>query len=217
MGQRRCGHCGREGTLQNVEDVVIASKDATVVATNGQEIPAELQKVVGVACCNVCEGPTFSSYSWLESPFAEPDDVDDLTVIYPQQHSVDALPERVRVRYVAALELLHAPDAFAVRLGRLLEAVCADQGVKKGSLDDRLTELANRGDLPPALAGQAHLVRRYRNLGGHDDDLEVEEDDVPLIRGFSEALLEFLYWGPAKLAQGTADLQRRRDALESSG
>ena len=109
--------------------------------------------------------------------------------------------------------LQHEPDAFAVRAGRLLEAVCREQGVTHGKLYDRLTKLADSGDLPLALADQAHLVREYRNLGGHDSDLGVEEADVALIRGFVEALLDFFYWGPAKLARGRAELQARLDAL----
>lgn len=66
--------------------------------------------------------------------------------------------------------------------------------------------------MPAGLADQADLVRKYRNIGGHDDDIEVDADDVPLIRGFVDALLEFFYWGPAKLARGREALARRRTA-----
>ncbi len=38
-------------------------------------------------------------------------------------------------------------------------------------------------------------------------------DDLPLIRDFVEGLLEFLYWGPAKLQRGTEALIERRAQL----
>lgn len=63
--------------------------------------------------------------------------------------------------------------------------------------------------MPKALTDQAHLVRKYRNLGGHAGAWEVKEQDVPLIRGFVEALLDFLYWGPANLEQVNAEFKRR--------
>jgi hypothetical protein len=108
------------------------------------------------------------------------------------------------------LELLHAADAVAVRAGRLLEAVCTDRGIAKRDrgrnvdLYDRIELLVEGAGVPAPLIEQAQLVRQYRNIGGHDDDIEVEEDDVPLIRDFVEALLDYLYWGPEKLAQGSA-------------
>ena len=179
-------------------------------------VDAEWQTVIDVMECSICHGPTFARYGWLDPWFDSPEDARDYTVLYPRQHEVADLPNRVALRYSQMLELLFAPDAFAVRAGRVLEAVCSDQGFKKGDLNDRLNDLANSGALPHALADQAHLVRKYRNLGGHDADLEVEEADLGLIRDFVEALLEFLYWGPAKLARGNAQLRSRLSAAKGT-
>lgn len=216
MAERRCGHCGREGTLECVQSVVIDSRDEDVVEPHDMITKAHRQTVIQIDRCRVCGEPTFARYSWVD-PFESPGDTRDWTVLYPARHTVADLPDRVGRSYQEMLELLHAPDAFAVRAGKLLEAVCADRGVEEGRLSEQVMELASRGDLPEPLAAQAHLVRRYRNFGGHDEELEVQEDDVPLIRGFVEALLEFLYWGPAKLARGNAELQRRRGVKKSSG
>ena len=49
------------------------------------------------------------------------------------------------------------------------------------------------------LPEQAHLIKDYRNLGGHDTDIEVGPRDVPLIREFVESLLDNIYWAPDKL------------------
>jgi Domain of unknown function (DUF4145) len=114
-------------------------------------------------------------------------------------------PERVRDRYEKMLELQHAPDAFAVRAGRSLEAVCADQGVhpktdKNAELSQRLDQLVKRAEVPKALTDQGHLVRKYRNVGGHNGTWEVQDQDVPLIRAsLSPSGLPLL--GPANLAR----------------
>ncbi len=133
-----------------------------------------------------------STFTYIDG-WQDPADI-DYRPLYPEAMDATDLPERVRQRYRAMLELTHAPDAFAVRAGRVIEAVCADQGVVRGTLDDRLRLLVSEREVPAALVDQAHLVRRYRNVGGHDDDIEVEAEDVPLLRDFVEALLEFFYW-----------------------
>lgn len=103
-----------------------------------------------------------------------------------------------------------------MRAGRLLEAVCTDQAVAGRNLNERLQRLVSDRAAPAGLIDQTHLVRHYRNIGSHDDDIEVEAEDVPLLRGFVEALLEFFYWGPAKLARGREALESRRSTARAS-
>lgn len=210
---RRCGHCGREGTIEPVGSIVYASETSEVVCPthiNEFTMTGNLQ----VDRCSVCGGLALSTFGFRED-WQDPSE-NVYKPIYPETKDVADLPERVRQRYEAMLELLYAPDVFAVRAGRLLEAVCADQKVAGRNLDKRLQRLVADKAVPAGLVDQAHLVRHYRNIGSHDDDVEVEEEDVPLIRGFVEALLEFFYWGPAKLARGREALERRRGAAPAS-
>lgn len=201
----RCDNCGREGTLVHAGDVVLASRTIEVDGEGTSD-----QHMLLVQRCSVCEAPTMSTYRWIDG-WSDPTDLMHFKRLHPPQRELEALPQRVRERYTSMLELLHAPDAFAVRAGRLLESVCNDQGVVGGDLGPRLDQLAGKKlqTIPRALADQAHLVREFRNLGGHDDDVDVEAKDVPLIRAFVEALLEFLYWGPAKLERGREALAAR--------
>jgi hypothetical protein len=220
----QCGHCGRHGTLEAVKHVTIESRED--LAQTGPHLrdvmEVKYQTVIEVARCRSCRQPSFTEYHWVDEFFESEEDALDVRCLFPPPRHDGDLPERVRKRYVDMLELLHAPDAFAVRAGRLLEAVCLDQGIgrvhpngNRLDLANRLDLLVSKGHVPKALAAQAHLVRDYRNLGGHDEDLEPNADDVPLIRGFVESLLDFLYWGPAKLARGSADLEARRKALKA--
>jgi hypothetical protein len=207
----RCGHCGPENSLECLGRVVLSTRsDAEPIGDRYmQEITTE--RIAQIRRCNGCSNLTLETYTWVDG-YMEPEDV-VLQQLYPQERSFAELPPRVRDRYQAMLELQHAPDAFAVRAGRLLEAVCADQGVPKSKehpvLDKRLKALVTRAGVPSALTDQALLVKDYRNLGGHDDAWEVEDEDVPLIRSFVESLLDFLYWGPANLARVTAEFKRR--------
>lgn len=177
------------------------------------------EHIAQIGRCTGCDGLTLETYTWVDE-MMEPDDV-TLNQLYPQERSFTDLPPRVRGRYERMLELQHAPDAFAVRAGRLLETVCADQGVnpktdKNAELSQRLDQLVKRAGVPKALTDQAHLVRKYRNVGGHDIAWEVEDQDVPLIRRFVESLLDFLYWGPANLARGDRRVQEARGGSGSN-
>lgn len=175
----------------------------------------ESQHRLSIQKCSVCQGLTLATYHWIDQYSDPTDDLGERT-LYPLQHNVDDLPERVGRRYTEMLELLYAPDAFAVRAGRLLEAVCADRGIPDGTLHRRLERLANHGDLPRPLADQALLVKEYRNVGGHDDRMEVTPDDVPLLRGFVESLPEFFYWGPKKLQRAAEALEARKRIKQQS-
>ena len=73
-------------------------------------------------------------------------------------------------------------------------------------LAERLKNLANSGRIPQTLAEMAQQLRLLRNLGAHDD--EVTEEDVPIILDFLEAILEYLYVAPAKIAAVQARLDR---------
>jgi hypothetical protein len=214
----RCGHCGREDSCEHVGHVVLSTNSETVeVGSYLQEITTE--HIATISRCTGCENLTLETYTWVDE-MMNPEDV-TLHQLYPQERSFTDLPERVRARYEAMLELQHAPDAFAVRAGRLLETVCADQGLhpktdKDAELSQRLDQLVKQAGVPKALTDQAHLVRKYRNVGSHDKGWEVEDQDVPLIRRFVESLLDFLYWGPANLARVTAEFKRREAEAAAS-
>lgn len=206
---RDCRHCGRTGTVEPVRPVVY-DETTKELRHHGHVEEFTTTWNLQIDRCSICGGLLLSTFTYLDG-WQDPSDV-VYRPLYPEIKDVADLPERIRQRYEAMLELLFAPDAFAVRAGRVIEAVCADQGITRGTLDKRLQRLVSDRAAPEGLVEQAHLVRHYRNVGGHDDDIEVEADDVPLIRGFVEALLEFFYWGPANLTRGREALTRRRTA-----
>ena len=100
------------------------------------------------------------------------------------------------------------PNSFAVQMGRTLEAVCNYEKAAGKTLSDRLNNLVSSGRIPPTLAQMAQQLRQIRNLGAHDVDDEVSEQDVPIILDFVEAVLEYLYVAPAKIAAVQARLNK---------
>jgi hypothetical protein len=217
----RCRHCGREGTLIRVEDVVFDTQPVEIIHVSGAgEWPREAteQHVLNIRRCSACGQPTVASYFWVDEWSDPEDEPRGWRLLYPPERDPAMLPPGVRDRYLEMLELQYAPDAFAVRAGKLLEAVCADQGVpriqdgKDLSLGRRLDQLVSNGKLPQPLVAQARLVKDFRNIGGHDDDIALAPEDVHLVREFAEALLGYLFWGPASLERSRQALQDRIDA-----
>jgi hypothetical protein len=58
------------------------------------------------------------------------------------------------------------------------------------------------------LAEMAQQLKELRNLGAHDAEDEVTNEDVPTIISFLEAILEYLYVAPAKIAVVRARLKK---------
>ena len=84
-------------------------------------------------------------------------------------------------------------------IGRTLEAVCNYEKATGKDLNDKVNNLFSLNRIPKTLAEMAHQLRQIRNLGAHDKEDEVTEEDVPIMRDFVEAILEYLYVAPAKI------------------
>ena len=122
-------------------------------------------------------------------------------IIYPVvKEGLANLPEQIASSYQAALRVQHIePSAFAVLIGRTLEAVCNYEKATGKDLNDKVNNLFSLNRIPKTLAEMAHQLRQIRNLGAHDKEDEVTEEDVPIMRDFVEAILEYLYVAPAKI------------------
>ena len=97
------------------------------------------------------------------------------------------------------------PRAAAVMARRTLEAVTFDKGQTKGTLADRLDNLASNGILLPTLADWSKEVRLVGNVGAHFDPISsVSMKDAEDLISFVRELVRYLYELPA-------DLSRRRE------
>ncbi len=134
-------------------------------------------------------------------------------ILYPGAKTaktpLTTLPEMIEKKYLAALKVQYIePSACAVLVGRTLEAVCNYEKATGKRLSDKVNNLANSNRIPRTLAEMAHQLRQIRNFGAHDAEDEVTEEDVPIILDFLDAILEYLYVAPAKIAAVQARLKK---------
>lgn len=167
----------------------------------------EWAKVAAVAVCPVCDEPTVGTYFWIDV-HGEPE---NYRRIYPSERDNSALPDKVRKRLDAALKVKRIdPASYAVAIRRMLETVANTEQATGRDLFHKLDDLASKGRIPGALAEIGHQLRELGKFGAHDEEVEVEEADVPLIEDLAEAILEYLYRAPAKLASVKAGIASRK-------
>jgi DNA-binding SARP family transcriptional activator len=110
-------------------------------------------------------------------------------------------PDRVRKIYEEARAIKrHSPSSFVVQIRRALEAVANDKSAEGKTLMTKTEWLINQGYLPEVFGEMSHISRIIGNLGAHDAENDVTEDDVEVVDEFFRAIIEYLYVASAKVA-----------------
>jgi hypothetical protein len=201
-----CDHCGFQGALLKVGDSTAQSH--TEDHQGYGEVTIEDRWLL--SRCPNCDRATLDRYTWVDPVFDSEDDV-RLERIYPTLLAKGALPPGVQKQFDSAHRVKAIdPSFYAVGVRRMLEAVCAEQGATASTLEKQIAALVAAEKLPPVFAGMAKQLRTLGNWGAHNAATEVEDDDVPLIEEFADAILDYLYWAPAKLASVEAALDKRK-------
>lgn len=200
-----CGHCNKVTVFEPRGEGTKNGATLDLKYHDGQEITSWR-----ILECQWCKRPTLeeivTSYSFkTDDVYGWMDPVSfEITILYPEEKPVKTpltnLPEMIERKYLAALKVQNVePSACAVLAGRALEAICNFEKAAGKTLSDKLNNLVSSDRIPKTLAEMAHQLRQIRNLGAHDADDEVTEEDVPIILDFLEAILEYLYVAPAKI------------------
>jgi len=202
---RGCGHCGFAGELEHKGNVV-AKTETDFLESYGD---IEVEQIWSLARCPNCEQPTLETYTWVD-PIMDPEDDVPVKRLFPTIRDTEPLPPEVVKHYDAALRVkLIDPSFYAVGVRRMLEAVCRQEGAAGKNLVSQIKSLVSQGRLPDVFGQMADQLRVLGNWGAHAADVEVTADDVPLIEDFAEAILEYLYRAPGKVAAVEAALQAR--------
>jgi hypothetical protein len=140
----------------------------------------------------------------------DPEHFDRCELTFPRPYRLGiAVPREIAAVYEEAVRIKElAPNAFAVQIRRALEALAADKGVKKGTLQVQLTELAKNGDIPPNLARASDLLRTLGNVGAHASSQSVHPLLASAIDEFFRAVIEYVYIAPKRLAEFEAQMNR---------
>jgi hypothetical protein len=202
-----CGHCGHRGPVEKREHVLVG-EDTENAEGFGL---IHWKHYATVYRCVSCDEVTVAEAYWADEigeAFAE-------KILHPAASDDSAVPERVRNRLAAALRVRKIERGlYAVGIRRMLETVCNVEGAAGKTLFSKLDDLAEKGRIPSLLAEIAHELRAMGNLGAHDVELEVGPDDVPLIEDLADAILEYLYRAPAKLAAVQDGIARRKGHVD---
>jgi Domain of unknown function (DUF4145) len=153
--------------------------------------------------CVTCGRPTLKDEWWHDGY----EEGGSNTLLPTTDRDYSTLPPAVAKAYEAARAVQRVePNAYAVLVGRTLEVICLEEGAKGRNLVERLHDLVASGRIPGLLADMAQQLRQIRNLGAHAATDEVRAEDVPVIFDFAEAIIEYLYRAPAKVAAVQARL-----------
>ncbi|MDJ0709562.1 MAG: DUF4145 domain-containing protein [Woeseiaceae bacterium] len=130
-------------------------------------------------------------------------------LVYPETSNLPkAVPETVRdIYHEASVVRQNAPNAFAILIRKSLEAICDDRSVSRGTLAARLRILAERGDIPPALAEVTDALRVVGNTAAHGSVQTITTPMTWAIDDFFRAVVEYVYIAPSKLAKFKQQLE----------
>jgi DNA-directed RNA polymerase subunit RPC12/RpoP len=124
---------------------------------------------------------------------------------WPAMRSVaDAVPDRAREYLTQAIASLHAPAGALMLAASSLDSMLKVKGYTTGSLYSRIDEAAKNHLITEEMAAWAHEVRLDANDQRHADDtadLPSQKDANKAIE-FAQALAEFLFVLPARVARG---------------
>lgn len=131
-------------------------------------------------------------------------------LVYPESGQLHrSVPGTIAEVYKEAYRIKTlAPNAFAVQLRRAIEALCEDRKAKRGNLQVRLKDLAEKGEIPPVLAEATDALRILGNIGAHGVGESIHPLQTFAINEFFRAVVEYVYVAPSKLREFKRELKR---------
>ena len=207
-----CPHCGNRAPQR-----LIHSQHTSDIGyvTDGESTGEQMDipVIYFVASCETCNSVLLyqSVGNMLEDgEFAQAD------LVWPHSGELHySVPSSVTTIYAEAVRIKNlAPNAFAVQIRRALEALCADRGAKRTTLQRRLKELADRGEIPATLAEVTDVLRILGNVGAHAANESIQPWQVYALDEFFRAIVEYVYVAPNKLKMFKNSL-KKLEAKES--
>lgn len=95
-------------------------------------------------------------------------------------------------------------NAASVMCGRSIEAIGAQFGVKKRTLNAALKQLRDDGVIDGRLYQWADALRKHRNLGAHNSGASVSETDAKDLLVFTEAICNYVFVMTARFEEYVA-------------
>lgn len=201
--EKKCGHCGNRAPMLIVgrySKVRTHLDDKAGFQWDAGTIYETLE-------CPACGDIEFRSYYYHEG--FEEQGVDYKT-LYPTSTKIPiGLVDPIKKEYEAALKVKSvSANAYGVLMRRVLELVCEDRGASGQNLHQKLTDLAQKSEIPKQLVAVADSLRVFGNLGAHASLGELTENEVPILENLSRAILEYVYSAPYLVSQAEKALKQ---------
>ncbi len=197
-----CPHCGNTAP----QEALASHCYDTPAYDTATGSPAEgVPCVYDIRTCGTCNDLLVY---WSDLPMH--DSEPDFRLVYPKPPKLHAcVPESVRICYdEAALIQQTAPNAYAVMIRKGLQALCDDRGIQNAKLETRLRKLAEKGDIPGALAEMTTVLRRLGNAGAHDSAVKVTVLITGAMDDFFRVVIEYVYVAPHMLQEFKKRLEK---------
>lgn len=200
-----CPHCGNTTTysiLHQEESNYIETCDPT--DPQGHLVPTQYFLI----SCASCSDISLFIKTWYDDGDIE--DFFDAHLCYPADRPVHDLPARVMKAYEEARKVeKRSATAYVGQLRRALEAMCNEQGAQGKTLYLKIKDLAAKNIIPQRLCDLAHMLRELGNVGSHDTEYELDDNEVRILKDFFHTMVEYVYIGPAKLARLKASIDAK--------
>jgi hypothetical protein len=151
--------------------------------------------------CSTCGGVILACSQF--TPQGQPQY--DIDHIWPAQQAVaDELPGRTKTYLSQAIASIHAPVGAIVTAASAVDAMLKAKNYKEGTLYSRIEQAAKDHLITNEMAAWAHEVRLDANDQRHADEEAPlpSSDDAERVIEFAQALGQFLFVLPARVARG---------------
>ena len=219
-----CPHCGI-GVRPDFEVAATVSSQPDAGVADGY--------VLVHGCCPECEGLIVQlrrgpvrryGDDQYETPQYHLEDVCETALLYPSdpgRRAAPEVPEPFRSDFAEATAILPvSPKASAALCRRVLQGVLRQTfSISKGSLAKELTAFFETPGLPSYLRSALDPVRSIGNLAAHPEVdpagviVEVEPGESEWLAETIEALFDFAYVQPARLAARRSQLNEKLRAM----
>ena len=129
----------------------------------------------------------------------------DILKVWPPAFSVsESVPQRAREFLTQAAASLHTPAGAVMLTASAVDAMLKHKGYKEGVLNSRIKAAAADHLITSEMAEWAHEVRLDANDQRHADESASLPNQVEAGRSleFAQALAQFMYVLPARVAEG---------------
>ena len=204
-----CNHCGNHAPMEIGAEYYRSTK--SICDDDPYEIPDYVPEEgfrYHLLLCLACKEVTLREYfdAYYLDEYINP------KTLYPSTKSrLFGLPTKIQQAYEIAFKVrVIDVNAYAVIIGRILEMTCEDRNAIGDTLNKKLNDLAEKGEIPTKLVEVAHSLRRLRNFGAHAYLGELTRDEIPILDDLCRAILEYVYNAPFLVEQA----ERRLDIIE---